>query len=279
MPVWTFPNTVFFLRRNMKHNHNIYSIDSIAYNSKLNGWNPEFKIIFSLLSLFACVLSADIFVPVFVIISMAAISIILGKTDQRSYFKLMTVPLAFIICGAIATAVDISAEPTGDYILDLNAFFIHTTNGAVFKAVQTALKALGAVSSLYMLTLSTPVHEITSAMRRIHIPKLIIELMELIYRFIFILAQVYHTLNTSAGSRLGYNGLKTSFRTFGTIAANLFIISLKKAGMYYDALESRCYTGELLFLREKKPLRSRHVAFAVIYFISVITIMYLQAVN
>lgn len=274
MPVREFPNTVYFFWSKMKHKHeNVYSIDTIAYNSKIKHWNSEFKIIFALLSLIACVASGNIFVSVFIIVAMAVISIGIGGVNCGRYIKLMTIPITFIILGTIAIAAGFSKEPVGQYNLNLKFFYIYTTNIGIFKAVKAALKALGAVSSLYMMTLSTPVNEIVSAMRKIHIPKLIVELMNMIYRFIFILTEVQHSIKTSAKSRLGYCDFKTSCYTFGASAASLLIISLKKANTYYDAMESRCYMGELLFLEEKKPVKKNQIIISIIYFLCVGAIM------
>ena len=265
---------IFFWRK-MKHKEkNVYSIDTIAYNSKIKHWNSEFKIIFALLSLIACVASGNIFVSLFIIAAMAVISIGIGGVNCGRYLKLMTIPITFIILGTIAIAAGFAKEPIGQYNLNLKFFYIYTTNIGIFKAVKVALKALGAVSSLYMMTLSTPMNEIVSAMRKIHIPKLIVELMNMIYRFIFILAEVQHSIKTSAKSRLGYCDFRTSCYTFSTSAASLLIISLKKANAYYDAMESRCYTGELLFLEEKKPVRKNQIIIGIIYFLCVGAIMF-----
>lgn len=275
MPVREFPNTVYFFWRKMKHKEkNVYSIDTIAYNSKIKHWNSEFKIIFALLSLIACVASGNIFVSLFVIAAMAVISIGIGGVNCGRYLKLMTIPITFIILGTIAIAAGFAKEPIGQYNLNLKFFYIYTTNIGIFKAVKVALKALGAVSSLYMMTLSTPVNEIVSAMQKIHIPKLIVELMNMIYRFIFILTEVQHSIKTSAKSRLGYCDFRTSCYTFGASAASLLIISLKKANAYYDAMESRCYTGELLFLEEKKPVRKNQIIIGIIYFLCVGAIIF-----
>ncbi|MGN0106400.1 MAG: cobalt ECF transporter T component CbiQ [Hominilimicola sp.] len=259
----------------MKHKEkNVYSIDTIAYNSKIKHWNSEFKMMFALFSLTACIVSGNIFVSLFVIAAMAVISIGIGGVNCGRYLKLMTIPFTFIILGTVAIAAGFVKEPVGQYNLNLKFFYIYTTNVEIFKALKAALKALGSVSSLYMMTLSTPVNEIVSAMRKIHIPKLIIELMNMIYRFIFILAEVQHSIKTSAKSRLGYCDFKTSCYTFGISAASLLIISLKKANAYYDAMESRCYTGELLFLEEEKPIRKNQIIIGVIYFVCMGAVMF-----
>lgn len=265
---------IFFMEK-MKH-HSIYSIDAIAHNSRLKALSPGFKIIFALLSLAACLLSGNIFTPLFVTLSAAAISIAIGGTRPGEYLRLMSIPAAFLLCGSAAVALGFSRERIGQYCLDLRFFYIYTTNSGLMTAFKTAIKALGAVSSLYIITFSTPPGDIAEAMRRLHVPKLITELMVMIYRFIFILAQVHHELYTSAGSRLGYSDFWTSLRTFAATASSLFVISLKRAGTYYDALESRCYTGELLFLKDERRLEAKHIVFAAAYFVLVGTVMYIE---
>lgn len=256
----------------MKH-HSIYSIDTIAHGSKLKNISPCFKSIFSLLALAACLISGNIYTPVFITVSAAVINIAAGGTRTGEYLRLMSVPAAFLLCGTAAIAVGFSRTYPGPYCLDLRLFYIYITSDSLITAAKTALKALGAVSSLYMLTLSTPPGDIFTAMRRLHIPKLITELTSMIYRFIFILTQVCRDLHTAAASRLGFRDMKTSLHTFASTASSLFVISLRRAGTYYDALESRCYTGELLFLEDERQLRPVHICFAAAYFLLVVIIM------
>jgi cobalt/nickel transport system permease protein len=126
-----------------------------------------------------------------------------------------------------------------------------------------------------MLTLSTPSFEIIYVLRKACVPKIIIELMSLIYRYIFILMDVATKMKNSAKSRQGYCDFKTSCYTFGNIASNMLIISLKKANAYYDAMEARCYDGELVFLEEEKNIDRVQVISATAFIISLILLWYL----
>ena len=125
-------------------------------------------------------------------------------------------------------------------------------------------KALGAVSALYMMTLTTPLSELIVVLRKAHIPKVIIELMNMIYRYIFIMLDTHSRMKNSAEARLGYVDFKTSCYSFGQVASNLLIVSLKRGTDYYNALESRCYNGDLQFLEEEKPIRKTQVAGAAV---------------
>jgi cobalt/nickel transport system permease protein len=120
------------------------------------------------------------------------------------------------------------------------------------------------------MALSTPISEIIYVLRKAYVPKIIVALMSLIYRYIFILMDVSAKMKNSAKSRQGYCDFKTSCYTFGSIASNMLIIPLRKANAYYDAMESRCYDGELLFLEEDKKIEKIQIVFTAAFIIFLI---------
>ena len=68
------------------------------------------------------------------------------------------------------------------------------------------------------------------------------------------------------------DSFKTSCYTFGNIAGNVLIISLKKANAYYDAMEARCYDGDLVFLQEDKKLDPMLIVSALAFIIALFLI-------
>ncbi|WP_321993746.1 cobalt ECF transporter T component CbiQ [Clostridium butyricum] len=250
-------------------------IDSYAYKSKLRKINPEFKVIFAFLTLLICIIADNIYVSLAIIVSMGFITIFKGGIKFHEYMSLMSIPLVFMILGSIAIVFGVSMSPIGDYNLHLCGFYLYTSDENIMKIMEIVMKAFGAISAMYMMTLSTNTSEIISVLRKAHIPKIIIELMNMIYRFIFILIDVQCKMKNSAQSRLGYIDFKTSCYSFGSTASNLLIVSLKKANTYYNAMESRCYNGDMLFLEEEKKVKTIHVVLACIYFSILIFIWYI----
>ena len=235
-------------------------IDSYAYKSKLRKINPAFKVIFAFLTLLICIIADNIYVSLAIIVSMGFITIFKGGIKFHEYMSLMSIPLVFMILGSIAIAFGVSMSPIGDYNLHLCGFYLYTSDENIMKTIEIVIKAFGAISAMYMMTLSTNISEIISVLRKAHIPKIIIELMSMIYRFIFILIDVQ---------------CKISCYSFGSTASNLLIVSLKKANTYYNAMESRCYNGDMLFLEEEKKVKTIHVVLACIYFSILIFIWYI----
>lgn len=206
---------------------------------------------------------------------MAYLTVIEGEIPLRAYLSILAIPIAFVLLSTFTIAIDFSKEPIGQYNLYLGFCYIFTSTVQIKKVIFLILKIFAAISALQMMNLSTPASEIIYVLRKAYVPKIIVELMSLIYRYIFILMDVSTKMKNSAKSRQGYCDFKTSCYTFGNIASNMLIISLKKANAYYDAMEARCYDGELVFLEEDKNIDRVQVISATAFIISLILLWYL----
>lgn len=253
-----------YQRHGHKHDGAIFSIDYYAYASAIRGWNPYFKTVFSLIILILCIAYDNFYVSLAIVTAMAYITVCLGRLSLRRYASLLAIPIAFMLLGGTAIALGVSKNPIGQYRLHLGFFYVYASKESMLRMLRLLFKSFGAVSAIYMLTLSTPASEIIVALRSARVPKIMIELMNMIYRYIFILMDAQIRMKNAAASRLGYCDYRTSLVSFGKIASNLFIVSIKKGIAYYQALESRGYDGELIFLTEDKPIKARQVMGAVL---------------
>lgn len=248
------------------------AIDFYAYASKIRHWNPAFKVAFSVTILLLCIILNSPYVSVAVILAMAYLSVIKGGIPIHEYLSILMIPIVFILLSTVTMGVDFSNQPIGQYNLNLGFGYLYTAQAKLMEMVFLMLKVFGAISAMEMMTLSTPSSEIISVLRKAHVPKLIIELMNLIYRYIFILLDVYAKMKNSADSRQGYCDFKTSCYTFGSVASNMLVVSLKKANAYYNAMEARCYDGDLLFLEEDKKTVAKQIVFGVAFIVFLISL-------
>ena len=257
----------------MAHQHGGYfSIDLYAFNSKLKKINPEYKLISALITLILTIVFNNIFVSAYILFLMFFITVNLGGMDIFEYISMLLAPLGFIVLASISIAFGLSFEQAGEFYIKIFNIYIHTSRMQLIEAFELMIKVLACVSIMQSLILSTMPYEIINALRSMHVPKLIIELMNLIYRFIFILIESYANMYNSALSRLGYHNLKASFISFGNIASNILVVSLKKANAYYTAMEARCFDGDLNFLQEEKKLSKKHLIIAALYILSMFAI-------
>jgi len=248
------------------------SIDFYAYNSEIRHWNPTFKVSLSVLILIICITLNNPYVSVAVILAMAYLTVIKGGLPIHSYLSILIIPIAFILLSTITIGVDFSTQPIGQYNLDLGFCYVFTSQEKLKMMFSLILKIFAAISAMEMMALSTPSSEIISVIRKVRVPKLIIELMNITYRYIFILMDVNINIRNSADSRLGFCDLKTSWFTFGNVASNMLIISIKKANSYYNAMEARCYDGDFMLLEEVKNVKAVQVVLAAIFLFFLISL-------
>lgn len=244
-----------------RHGGSVLSVDYYAYASHLRKWNAAFKVAFSMICLLLCLIFNNVYVSLAVIMIMGYMTVVMGGLEFDHYISMLLIPIVFLLFGCAAIAVGFSWNPIGEYNLNVFGwFYIYCSDASLFKAAKLIFKALGAVSALYMMTLTTPLSELIVVLRRAHLPKIIIELMNMIYRYIFIMLDTHSRMKNSAEARLGYVNFKTACYSFGQVASNLLIVSLKRGNDYYNALESRCYNGDLQFLEEEKPVKMVQIA-------------------
>lgn len=248
------------------HSHDSFSIDQLAFQSGLSHVNPGFKVAFSIAALIFLLAADHLAVSLLIFSSMFFLTVVKGNVSVHSYLSLLAIPLVFAIVTVLTIALGFSLTEAGQYHLHLYFFYVYTSSESLRESFCLLCKIFSAVSCMYFMSLSTPVNEIICVLQQCRLPSLITELMNMIYRFIFILLEVQQKMSVSARSRLGYINTRTSLRTFGNIGSNLFIVSMKKANQYYDALLARCYDGQLKFLTEEKPLDRKLVLYAFFYF-------------
>lgn len=247
-------------------------IDYYAYRSGIKNWNSQLKVLVAVITLCLVIVLNNIAVSLFVILSMGILTLVIGKTPFKVYLHLMTIPLTFIILSTITIALQFARCPVGKWCVSAHFFYIYVTKSSIMIAVNVFFKSMAGMSALYMMSLSTPVNEFIIVLQKMHLPKILAELMNLIYRYIFILFEVANQMQIAAKARLGYQTFFRSCKSFAGIAGNLFLISLKKAGAYYDALLSRGYNGTLEFLTEEHPVKVWQIIGSMLYFMLLVII-------
>jgi cobalt/nickel transport system permease protein len=223
---------------------------------------------------------ASDYYPVSILIAMAMIgcTIYLGKINVQTYLRILVIPFTFILISGIVLLVELSKVKLGYLDIPLFGGYCSITKTSIHSTVSVSVKALCSVTCLYMISLSTPLYEIIGVLKRCKVPEIIIELMYLMYRFIFLLLETYHNMKVSAQSRLGYITLRRSYQSFFGICTNLFVIAYNKASKSFDAMEARGYDGAITFIEKKKPVSKKHIVIVGFYFIMLFTVLALKKV-
>lgn len=171
-----------------------------------------------------------------------------GEIRLGQYLALLAVPLSFLMLSAL-TLLWHSVPEGADAILVMpwSGGCLGVTKESQSLAGLVTARALGAVSCLYFLSLSTPLPQLLMTLRRWHFPSVIMELAFLIYRYIFVLLETVQHMQCAARSRLGYAGTRRSIRTTGLVYGGLLARSYHSAQARFQAMESRTVGTELRF--------------------------------
>ena len=245
-------------------------IDKLCYTSKLRYTNASVKTALAIITLLVCVIGRSIALSVCILFAMGYLTIHVGGISPSHYIKLMRIPLIFLFLSTIAIIINFSKTPLSAFAIPVGNIFITSSRSSLLFAAQLILTALASVSCLYYLSLSTPITDILTVFRRIHCPEILIELMLLIYRFIFVLLDIADSLTCAQRSRLGNVNLKTSCRSMGNLISALFIRAFKKSSFLFDAMESRCYDGTIHVLEENYPAKKNHIIYMIVFELTLI---------
>ncbi len=260
--LFSFSLGLLFLSAHRHTHDSISSVDVLARRSALCRVNPALKVGCSILVLMLCIAAQTTHMPLILTAVLCAVTIGIGRISWHDYLSKFSLPAVFLLLSTLALLWNLVPERGG--LLDLPCFgsYLSILPAAQAAARLVLARALGAMSCLFFLSLSTPMPEILAVLRRAHVPSVVIDLAVLIYRYIFLLFETYHQMHSAAQSRLGFSGLRRSLRTTGQLYALLLSNSFRKASACFDAMESRCYEGELRFLTRPKPVLLCHALFA-----------------
>ena len=122
------------------------------------------------------------------------------------------------------------------------------------RFTSIALKSWISIQITVVLTVSTPFPDILAAMRSLRIPRLLVAIIGLMWRYLFVLADESRRLLQARAARSGASGnpdfkaggsIGWRARTAGGLAGNLFIRSLERSERIYVAMLARGYDGDI----------------------------------
>lgn len=227
-------------------------IETYAYCNRWRNIHPRDKMMFALATMLLCLFSHWVIPPLIILLTMGVLTTARAKVPGRFYLKLFLILAGSIVIGAIAVGFTVSPTRFNSlWEVKIASYHLGFTQAGLNYAVLLLLRSLGATSCLLFLALTTPLEDITHQLERWKVPYIMIEMMTLIYRFIFVFWEQAVTIHTAQAARLGHVDIKTSLRSLGYLISSLFINVMDRAQVLYWALIARGYTDSLRVLEEE----------------------------
>ena len=130
--------------------------------------------------------------------------------------------------------------------------------GGVVSMVTLIIKGLYTVFAVYALIATTSIDDICYALRSLHIPKIIVIVIMLIYRYIDVMAGEADRIYTAYRLRApGQKGIE--YRSWGALVGQWLLRSMDKAQIVYESMLLRGFRGD--FIPKKKNVKKIDVIY------------------
>jgi cobalt/nickel transport system permease protein len=228
-----------------------HQIDSLAHTNQLRSLPPEHKLGFAI-ALFLLGYLAPAHVQGLMVLWLFVWVVKYAQIPAQIYFKLLSLPISFLMLSLPALVIGVEMVSnlsafTSDVVwgIPLGSIYLYLSQQGIEQARLVFMRAIALTSCLYFILLTVPMVEIIRVLRQLRCPTLMIELMGLMYRFIFILTDTASELLTAQQSRMGYGTWRTGMRSLGILVGQLLHRTLHNYRQLSLGLAARGYTGEL----------------------------------
>ena len=123
--------------------------------------------------------------------------------------------------------------------------------GGVMSMLTLMVKAVLTVLAGYLLIATTPIEEICRAMRVIHIPKVFVIVVLLIYRYVTVLLSEARRI-TQAYQLRAPRQKGVHYKVWGPLLGQMLLRSMDRANDLYDSMQLRGFDGDFHTGRKKK---------------------------
>ena len=221
-----------------------------ARQSVIHALDPRVKFVFTLAFVLTMALLPIGAWPVYVLMLALALSItvmselgvkyVLKRSLLAIPFVLAAVPIMFTIKGPALLTI-----PIGSLTLTI-------TSTGLERFLSILFKSWVSVQIAIVLAAATPFPDMLLAMRAVKIPRLIVSLFGLMWRYMFVMVDEAIRLIRARAARSGtIEGRKSGgsipwrAKVTGGMAGNLFVRSLDRGDHIYAAMAARGYDGEI----------------------------------
>lgn len=244
-----------------------YQIDALVYLNRLRYLPPWQKLGFTLTLMFLSYVS-DSVVRLLISFWVVIWVVVYARIPIGVYLRLLMIPVGFwlmsfpVLALGLVSFKDLTLVTSDAWLgVNLGPIYLYLSKQGITQGVELFLRAIALTSSMYLLLLTTPFAEILQILTKIGCPHLLIELLALMYRFIFLLTQTTSQLLLAQRCRSGYTSFKKTIASLGLLVSQLLQRSLNNYRETVLALESRGFRGNILFwdltIYQSKPRYTR----------------------
>ena len=190
--------------------------------------------------------------PVYILLLALIVSLeVLSELGLRYIWLRASLALPFVLA---ALPVIFTTEGVTLFSLPLGNWVLTASWPGLERFISIALKSWLSVQAAIVLISCTHFPDVLQAMRAVRIPRLLVAMFGLMWRYLFVLVDEAMRLMRARAARSGAHevsgaktggGLAWRARVAGGMAGNLFLRGIERSDRIYVAMLSRGYNGEV----------------------------------
>ncbi|MFD0682785.1 MULTISPECIES: cobalt ECF transporter T component CbiQ [unclassified Paenibacillus] len=239
-------------------------IDSLSYNNKLRTVSPMWKIGFAAVLFLLSYLSHP--VTQLVISGWLFVwTVSYAQIRPKYYLRLIAAPCLFYAASVPAILIEFQRSTELSTLAQASTIlftFLHWTAFLTDNGVHTAIilltRIIACLSCMTFIMLTTPVSELFQVMKKLRVPALVLEVMLIMYRFLFLLESTAYDMYTAQKSRGGQTGFTNRLNDTAILIVRLFAKSMQRYKGVSHGLITRGFIDEIhMAPYQGKPVPSR----------------------
>lgn len=227
------------------HHH----LDAYAYTNRLRSLPPQQKLIFALVVL-GIALMAHPVTQGLIFIWLSVWIIGYARIPIRVYGSVLIVMLLFLLTSIPALVLEIipisqraliQADSFGGLVL--GNWYCFISQVGLIRSIEIGMRSIACIACLLFILFTIPFAELLTILRQCRIPEVLIDLLLLMYRFIFLFLDVLTQLQLAQQARGGYRTRQRWMYSAGLLASQLVVRSLQRYQQFSLGLAARGFNG------------------------------------
>lgn len=180
----------------------------------------------------------------------------MGDVSWKDAWKRIKIILLFVCAVGIA-------NPFFDRTIIGNIGSISVTGGMVSMGTLI-MKGVFSVSASYLLIISTTIEDICNALQMLHVPKMIVTMIMLSYRYIMVLLKEAQRISTAYALRAP-NQKGIHYKAWGSLLGQMLLRSVDRAQTVYESMTLRGYHTDF-YRKSRDPVRKKDIQYLLFWF-------------
>ncbi|MDP3047216.1 MAG: cobalt ECF transporter T component CbiQ [Chloroflexota bacterium] len=227
-------------------------------DSPIHRLAPRVKFLTALVFIVATALMPTGAWPIYLLLLSLTVSVaVLSELRVSFLMKRSAVALPFALA---AVTVIFTTPGTAWFQTSLGPWLITATGPGVVRFLSIVIKSWLSVQAAILLSATTSFPDLLVAMRAVHIPRLLVAIFAMMWRYLFVLSDEALRLMRAREARSASDGLHGRpggslmwrGKVTGGMVGSLFVRSLERGERIHAAMTARGYDGEVRTLSHRE---------------------------